>query len=709
MTTNFIENNSRNSPMKQFSSFLTPENFQLAFMRLQTAPRNLYKEIYHDDLKVFGLFLDDNIKSLISEIEQNLFEPKASCKIFIPKKNNLARPLSTLIFNDLLVYQAIINTIADSVYDEIIPYYNNLIFGNVYRNSKDKDNIFFYKPWHQQWKQFAIKTKEFYEAGYIYFAEFDIASFFDTIDHFILQQILREHYSIDAELVDFLLKLLEVFTIDSGQKTFKSKHGIPQGPIGSSFLADLYLLHLDLEMRKVNQSNDVKSIRYVDDIRIFSKNEIDAQKTIAYLDLFARDLGLIPQASKITKPRKIYSLVEIIKHQENNFSQVSKEFQAKEGALKSKTHRKLFKKFQGCFDPTKEKDYLDKTIISFALYKLNADESVKEILLREWSKLYTHLEGILFYLKKHFPEDKDVKYWIIKTLDNEDMFFRHYVVAMILRYFPEVNFDDIKGIFKEYRHDKDRHWLPRYYMITWLLANEKCDLIRLLKFDNYFLKRQINNAKFHSSKDTTYLEEILMDGIKDVDSHIALHSMYLHVNSMFSTSNFSDDDVNNCNKYIKHILDGNFTTYIQEILRLKMDILNSESFFNIKIWDEDEIYSELNLSFRLFFENIKIDPSKSLLNLNSFNHLIFDKICANLNINKPAKEYGSNLHSGCIQEKLPQTHRYFFEINSDRNQRTEAHPYNKFDQIRNRITVNELEELVKKEVRSLKEICDFYN
>jgi len=90
----------------QFNDFITPEKFHLAFRRLQTASRDLYKELYYEDLRIFGLFLDENIKFLLNEIEQGIFKPESSYKIFVPKKNNLVRPLSLLKFKDLLVYQA---------------------------------------------------------------------------------------------------------------------------------------------------------------------------------------------------------------------------------------------------------------------------------------------------------------------------------------------------------------------------------------------------------------------------------------------------------------------------------------------------------------------------------------------------------------------------------------------------------------------------
>ena len=66
-----------------------------------------------------------------------------------------------------------------------------------------------------------------------------------------------------------------------------------------SFLADLYLFYVDTEIKKLNKKYDFKYSRYVDDIRIFSKEKLVSQKIIASLDLISRDLGLIPQGSKI--------------------------------------------------------------------------------------------------------------------------------------------------------------------------------------------------------------------------------------------------------------------------------------------------------------------------------------------------------------------------------------------------------------------------
>ena len=692
---------------QHFDDFLTPENFHLAYQRLQTASRSLYKELYYEDIKIFGFPLDQNISILLNEIEQDIFEPESSYKIFIPKKNNLFRPLSLLKFKDLLVYQAIINTIADAVYDEIAPYYNNIIFANVYNTSKENKNnrIFFFKPWKQKWKKFEEKTKKYYDQGYKYLAEFDIASFFDTIDHYILQQILEDKFKIDSKLIALLIKLLEAFTSDSSHQTFRSKHGIPQGPIGSAFLADLYLFHsVDLEISKVGHKKklDIQYIRYVDDIRIFSKDKISAQKAIAQLDLLARDLGLIPQQNKIIF-NEIDDLAKILKNQKNKFSGITKEYKKAENSLKSKTHRKLKEKFMECFDKnSKKEEYLDKTIIGFSLYKLNKDEDIKLILLEKWESLYIHFEGVLFYLRKHFSEDKEVRKWLIDILRNQNLLF-HHIVALIFKLFPDLEF--IEDVFKRYFLGSERHWLVRYFMFNWLYENKKFELISSFKSDNYFINREANNFKFIIAKDPICLEMFTQSLLKDKDCLVALHALNLTLSQVINTSIY--DDISGFNDYIKSRLSEDLTDYIRHTLNNNFSIVTPEKFFNRKIWVDEKIYRELNLSFRLFWEYISIDPSKSLLNLNLFNNLVYDKICEVLKISQKASEYGVNLNSKCIEDDFPITNRYFTEINEKRNQRTEAHPYDKYGNLRIRINRSELEELVKKQGKALEEICKF--
>ncbi len=681
-----------------FAQFLKSENFRLAFQRLQTAPGSLYKELYREDLKIFGLFLEENIKSLLNEIEQNIFKPENSYKIFLPKKNNLVRPFSLLKFKDLLVYQAVINMISDSVYDEIYPHYNNIIFGNFYNPSKapENDKIFFFKRWDKQWTKFEQRTRNHYESGYKFLSEFDIASFFDTIDHYILCQILETDYQIDAQILTLLSELLEAFTGDSSYKTFRGKHGIPQGPIGSSFLADLYLLYLDLEMKK--SKLDIRYIRYVDDIRIFSKSKIISQRAIAYLDLLSRDLGLIPQVGKILFT-EVDDIDKLLRHQKSKLSAITKEYK-KKGRLKSKTHRKLKKRFLDCFDKNSSEEFLDKTLISYSLYKLNSDEDVKTIILENWESLYIHFEAILSYLKEHFLEDQEVNKWLVDMLLDENLLF-HNLVALILKFFPEIEF--IEDLYKRYMIETTRHWLVQYFMFQWLYNNGKFELILSFSSKNYFLNREALNFKFRICKDPTYLSTLTTSLIKDKDCLVALHGLYLSLH----LPELNNSEIPDCNHYVRQITSQDLTNYIAHILKNEFLIENPRSFFESNIWSDEKIYKEVIFSFRQFFEYRIIDPSKSLLSLNGFNNLVYDKICHILNVCKPANEYGVNLNSGCVEDFLPITNKYFAEINEQRNQGTEAHPYDKHGKLRVRIDMYGLEKLFKKQKKALEEICSF--
>lgn len=687
------------SLQSHFNQFLTIENFILAYNRLQTSSRNLYKELYHEDLKIFGLFLEQNIKALINEIEQEIFSAESSYKIFVPKKNNLVRPLSLLKFKDLLVYQAIINTISENVWDDIFHYYNNVVFGNIYTTSKDseKDRKFFFKPWKQQWKRFEQRTINYYENGYKYLTEFDIASFFDMIDHHILSQILEAKYKINQKLINLLLKLLEAFTKDSNHSTYNSKHGIPQGPIGSSFLGDIYLFHLDQEIKN-NKSLDIKYIRYVDDIRVFSKDNITGKKAVAYLDLLSRDLGLIPQVNKILV-REIQSKDELIKNQKNGFSKIALEYKAKEGSLKSKTHRNLKKNFLKCFDKANN-EYLDKTIISFSLYKLNKDEEIKLKIIERIEDLYIHFEAILYYFKKHFKDDDEIITFLMDILIDENLLF-HYIAALILKVFPEIVF--IPEVYDKYFRKKQRHWIVQYFMINWLYQNKKFEIINSLDSENYFLMREINNFKFKIINDEEYSKIFINELLVNKDCLVALQGVYL---DPFIISRDSLD-ITNSNEYVRYIISQDTNNYINYTLMHSFSIQSSQLFFDINFWDNNK-FKELIMCFRLFFQYRNIDPSKSLLNLNLFNELIYEKLCQIFNINLPEKcTYGDNLNNNYIEIFLPITNRCFTIINKERNQRTDAHLYDKEGNIRERIDRHELEKLVSKQVKALDEICSF--
>ncbi|GHA51518.1 hypothetical protein GCM10007103_35010 [Salinimicrobium marinum] len=700
--------------MNQYSRFLSLENFEIAFYRLKTAQRNLYKTIYYPDLKIFETFLESNLRTLINQIESSTYSPEKSNKLFIPKKNELVRPLSVLKFTDLIVYQAIANVVADVTYDQTAPLYSRKIFGNIpnITSAPEEDRIFFYKPWKASWKDFSKRSIKYFKEGYEYLSEFDIASFFDTIDHQILLEILNLKYSVDDNVLILLGKCLETWTADYNHKGFHSKHGIPQGPISSPLFADIYLMYLDEEI--TSKKLDIQYLRYVDDIRIFSKNVRTSRKAIAALDLISRDIGLIPQGHKI-KTKKILDIEKELKTQNNSFSAITKEYRKntegkEKNSIKSKTHRKLKTRFIDCFeedDSKRKEDYLDKTVISFSLFKLNKDDDVKKLIISNYELLLTHFDTILFYLKKHYDGDQEVISFLEAILIDEDILF-HHIIALIFKWFPNLQFNE--KVFGTYATQTNRNWLVRYFMVDWLYQNKKTDLFEILlneNNNNYFIKRKINEYKFILSGDLTFKKYFTIKLLQEKNDILALQGLYLSLRNLmiFLDIEYSND----LNSYVKAIKGGDFDDFITKTLKEEYKIQNSETFFNRNIWSSDETYKELNDNL-IAYEKFRFsEPAIAILNLNNFNNLCFDTICARLKIKKAANEFGVNLNAKIIEEDFPKTNRYWEEINSKRNQRTDAHPYDRFGKIRVKIKREELIKLHHKQLEALQEICNYRN
>ena len=322
---------------QQYYQFFSIENFKLAYMRIKTSARDQYKEFYYEDFKLFELYFDDNISQLIHEVKEGIYSPSSCEKYFMPKKNNLARPMTMLTLLDQILYQAIANVIADICHSKLKKYFNINTFGNIFKHTQSEKSIFFYEGWKNQWKKYNQQKKRAFDYGFEYCADFDIASFYDTIDHGILKELLKE-FRIDDFLIDLLLICLSTWTTSSAANLpFSKSCGIPQGPVSSAFLAEIYLFPLDGAMRK---HSEVRYFRYADDINIMAKTEEDCRKMVVYLDLFSRDLSLIPQAGKIEVGR-ILDIDAHIKTSNVKFSKIVKEYKGNYNQLLKLRRKKL--------------------------------------------------------------------------------------------------------------------------------------------------------------------------------------------------------------------------------------------------------------------------------------------------------------------------------------------------------------------------------
>jgi hypothetical protein len=280
----------------------------------------------------------------------------------------------------------------------------------------------------------------------------------------------------------------------------------------------------------------------------------------------------------------------------------------------------------------------------------------------------------------------------------------HHIVALIFKVFPDIEFNEV--VFERYVTNKNRNWLVRYFMVDWLFKNNKFDLFELLLSENsgnYFIQRKINDYKFITSKDETFKRLFTDKLLKSSDSLLSIQGLYLSFRNLNIFLGLKVS--NNQNSFVKRILGGSVDDYICMTLKNNYKINNPETFFNKTIWDTDEEYNAIN-EYLIGYEKFRYNqPSIAILNLNAFNNLCFNKICARLGKGLPTKEFGVNLESKMLENDFPKLTRYWTEINSKRNQKTEAHPFDKYGKLSVKIDKTELNQIHSKQIEVLKEIC----
>lgn len=263
------------------------DNLTLAWRRITTGGNQAYKRFFRPLYYAYELSLESNLKDLRNRIMSGAWQPCSPDRIYIPKPSGLQRPITLLYIEDQIILQAVANIIARKLFVRRQPLIFRQIFSNILN---PPNNIFFLRNWKQTYAAFQKMVREQYNAGRHWVADFDLASFYDTVSHDLL---LRTAYPRLAETDDFKWVCNCLRTWSAAKVSSSKGHGLPQGPIASDFLAECFLLPIDRIM-----SNITGYIRYVDDVRLFGRTENDVRRAMIRLEVQCRERGLIPQTGK---------------------------------------------------------------------------------------------------------------------------------------------------------------------------------------------------------------------------------------------------------------------------------------------------------------------------------------------------------------------------------------------------------------------------
>ena len=277
--------------MSDLSQLRHLDNLRRAWRWLQSNPDAAYKSYFRLFYQRFSIAEEALLNDLAERLRRNIYTPESATKLFHPKASGILRPYSLLCIEDQIVYQAAVNLIAERLYPRVVQKYNKQVFGHLYAG---KSSIWFYRKWSDGYKEFNKATKQAFEDGYTYTASFDLTACYDSLDHRVLEHFLNK-LGFDRDFCSQLTDWLEKWT--ATERGIFHNHGIPQGPLSSGLLSEVVLSYFDnLKL----QYADFRFFRYVDDIRLFAKNEQTLRRLLVKLDEMSKDIGLFPQSSKIS-------------------------------------------------------------------------------------------------------------------------------------------------------------------------------------------------------------------------------------------------------------------------------------------------------------------------------------------------------------------------------------------------------------------------
>ncbi len=299
--------------------------------------RDLYKNLYdpsvlkiaanyvHDDKKddfipdvfrnqdyIFNL--QENLQRLAQSLKNGSYRPRQMKEIDVPKSGLAVRPGSTLDIEDHIVFFAIAYLLAP-VMDRILP--ENVFHFRVKKKGErpHPEKLFqnqgpilvrkvlrqqarIFKDWYEAWPEFVAEAQSIYEKeGFTIMVESDISAYFENISHPLLADILRQYAPQQLRLINLLMEMLAVWTTPS-LTGVRPQRGIPQGNEVSSWLGTLYLVEMDAELLKLQRKGLIKYVRYVDDIKIFTKDRKTARSVIFVINRILRCLHLNMQSAK---------------------------------------------------------------------------------------------------------------------------------------------------------------------------------------------------------------------------------------------------------------------------------------------------------------------------------------------------------------------------------------------------------------------------
>jgi group II intron reverse transcriptase/maturase len=213
------------------------------------------------------------------------YTPKCVRAVKIPKPNSGTRQLGIPCVSDRMIQQAVAQVLSPI----IDPTFSEHSFG--FRPERSA---------HDAIKQ----ARQYYDEGYTTVIDIDLKSYFDTVNHDILMDLLERKKGITDPVVLHIIKKSLMSGVMEGGIVSPRVEGTPQGCPLSPLLSNVYLDVFDKELEKRGHA----FVRYADDVNIYVKSRRAGGRVMASAVAFLEGklrLTVNPDKSEVGDPSKL--------------------------------------------------------------------------------------------------------------------------------------------------------------------------------------------------------------------------------------------------------------------------------------------------------------------------------------------------------------------------------------------------------------------
>ena len=229
-------------------------------------------------------YLEEHMQEIVSRIRKGKYKPSPVRRVEIPKPDGGIRLLGVPTVIDRVIQQALVQVLTP-VFE---PTFSNYSFG--FRPKRGAH-------------QAIMQAKKYYQEGYNYVVDIDLAQYFDTVNHDILMDMVMMEVS-ERPIIRLIRAFLKSGIMDSGIYS-PTEEGTPQGGNLSPLLSNIYLTRFD----NMLEERGHKFVRYADDCNIYLKSKRAAERVMGsatkFLEGKKMKLTVNKEKSTVGSPTKL--------------------------------------------------------------------------------------------------------------------------------------------------------------------------------------------------------------------------------------------------------------------------------------------------------------------------------------------------------------------------------------------------------------------